>query len=224
MNKSLSHQYDNIATEFSDALELGNVDSRAAYNEVLPEDLSGRKILDLGSGNGFETNLLSQLGADYVLGIDASRELLMQAKESYPELDFKYGLFEDVPSESDSFDYVFSKYALQTASDLEPIWNEVFRVLKPGGYFVLLVAHPLRQFIEKKKQPKDYFEKEIVESICFDGKLTFEEPTHTLKEYFSSFMLDHFILEAYDERFDSAAEQIVDTYPGFLLLKWKKKS
>jgi hypothetical protein len=110
-----------------------------------------------------------------------------------------------------------------TSENLEPIFNEVHRVLKSKGVFVLLVTHPIRQFYEKKKQDKDYFKKELVDSLCFDGALTFKEPSHTLMEYFSTFVLKNFTLEAYDERFDPAAEKIVDTYPGFVIFKWIKK-
>lgn len=110
-----------------------------------------------------------------------------------------------------------------TSAELEPIFAEVERVLKPGGTFLLLVTHPIRQLYEKKKSEKDYFQKEIVDSICFDGAVTFKEPSHTLKEYFSPFMFANFILEDYDEQFDPAAEKIIDTYPGFLILKWRKK-
>ena len=87
----------------------------------------------------------------------------------------------------------------------------------------ILVTHPIRQFYEKKIVGKDYFKKEIVESLCFDGAVTFKEPTHTLQEYLSPFMLNNFILEAYSEDFDPAAEKIVDVYPGFMILRWTRK-
>lgn len=220
--KDLNKQYDDIADDFSKILINGNIESREAFHEYLPESLKGKKVLDLGCGNGYETQEYIKRGASKVIGIDASVELLGQACEKYKSITFKEGLFQDIPMEDISVDYIFSKYALQTARKLDPVWKEVYRVLRPGGTFMFLVVHPIRQLYEKKKQPKDYFLQEVVESVCFDGKLTFSEPTHTLKEYLSSFMTSNFTLDVFDERTDAAAEKIIDTYPQFLILKWTK--
>lgn len=218
----LSHQYDPLADTFASVLESGNRLSRNAFREFIP-DLRNKQVLDIGCGEGSDTAYYLESGANIVAGIDASKELLEKGKKKYPNIDFQYGVFEKIPYENGKFDVVLSKYAIMTSAMLEPIFSEVHRVLKPGGEFVFLVTHPIRQFYEKKKAGKDYFSKEIVASVCFDGALTFNEPTHTLQEYFSPFMLNNFTLIAYDERFDPAAEKITDTYPGFMTLRWKKK-
>jgi ubiquinone/menaquinone biosynthesis C-methylase UbiE len=162
-------------------------------------------------------------GAALVTGVDASKELINIAGNKYPNIIFKNGLFDSLPIKDNTIDCVFSKYALQTTPDLESAFKEVYRVLKSGGEFMFLVVHPIRQLYEKKKNGKDYFKQEIVDSVCFDGLLTFQEPTHTMKEYFSEFMLQNFTLELFEEKFDPAAEKIVDTYPGYMILKWRKK-
>lgn len=223
MNKDLAHQYDNLAKDFSNVNQKWNKDSRRALHKMLPKSLEGKSVLDLGCGNGAETQKYVDLGAVSVLGVDASQEMLKEAREKTKGITFQYGLFDSIPAEDGVFDYVFSRYAFQTAENLESIWNEVNRVLKSGGIFMFVVTHPIRQFKEKKKVGKDYFKQEIVESVCFDGALTFKEPSHTLQEYFSQFMLENFTLEEYEEQFDIDAEKTGDIYPGFLLLKWKKK-
>lgn len=223
MNQNdLSHQYDPLANTFEEVLEKGNRVSKEAFRKMLPP-LKGKDILDIGCGEGSDCSFYLQSGAKSVTGLDASKELLDKAKNKYPGIKFEYGIFEKLPFADNEFDYVFSKYALMTSSDLETIFIEVNRVLKQGGIFTFLVTHPIRQFYEKKKDDKDYFKKEIVKSLCFDGVLTFSEPTHTLQEYFSTFMLNNFILDGYDEQFDPAAEKIADIYPGFLTLRWIKK-
>jgi ubiquinone/menaquinone biosynthesis C-methylase UbiE len=221
-SKDLSHQYDAIADTFEKAIEEGNKASKDALRATLP-DLKGKTVLDLGCGDGTDSSFYLENGAAYVAGIDASNELLEKAKEKHTGIDFQYGLFEKIPFENEKFDLVFSKYALMTSAELEPIFIEVTRVLKSGGIFMFLVTHPIRQFYEKKKEGKDYFKKEIVDSICFDGLITFKEPSHTLKEYLSEYMLSNFTLEGYEEEFDPAAEKIIDTYPGFVLFKWCKR-
>ena len=221
-SQDLSHQYDPLADTFTSVLDSGNRVSRGAFRKMLP-DLKGKEVLDIGCGEGSDTAYYLECGASVVAGIDASKELLERGKKKYPAIDFQYGVFEKIPYDDKKFDIVLSKYAIMTSADLEPIFSEAHRVLKSGGEFVFLVTHPIRQLYEKKKDNKDYFKKEIVESVCFDGALTFKEPTHTLQEYFTSFMVNNFILTAYDEEFDPAAEKIVDTYPGFLTLRWVKK-
>ena len=218
----LSHQYNPLADTFESVQEEGNRVSRGAFRKMLPE-IKGKDVLDIACGEGTDCAFYLEGGAKSVAGIDASKELIEKGKKKYPGIDFQEGLFEKIPFRDEVFDFVFSKYALMTSADLEPIFNEVHRVLKSGGEFVFLVTHPIRQFYEKKKEGKDYFKKEIVESVCFDGALTFREPTHTLQEYFSPFMLNNFTLLAYDEQFDPAAEKIVDVYPSFMTLRWVKK-
>ncbi|MES2931389.1 MAG: class I SAM-dependent methyltransferase [Patescibacteria group bacterium] len=218
----LSHQYDSIADSFEKAIEEGNKASKDAMRARLP-DMHGKSALDIGCGEGTDAAFYLESGASRVAGLDASKELLEKAKQKHPGIDFQYGLFEKIPFGDGEFDFVFSKYALMTSAELEPAFVEVQRVLKPGGVFMFVVTHPIRQFYEKRKEGKDYFKKEIVDSVCFDGLITFREPTHTLKEYLSEYMLSNFTLEAYEECFDPAAEKIVDTYPGFVLLKWQKR-
>ena len=218
----LNQQYNQIADTFESVIEEGNRTSNNAFRKTLP-NINGKIVLDMGCGEGTDCTFYMKSGAKSVTGLDASKELLAKAKKKYPEIDFQNGLFEKMPFENEKFDFVFSKYAIMTSADLEPIFSEANRVLKPHGIFLFLVTHPIRQFYEKKKANKDYFKKEIVDSVCFDGALTFKEPAHTLKEYFSPFMFNNFNLDAFDEQFDPAAEKIIDTYPGFMILKWVKK-
>lgn len=221
--KNINKQYDNIAKDFAQLSIRRNKDSRKAFRKMIPKNLSGLRVLDLGCGNGYETKEYLKRKAKKVVGLDASVELLKQGKKQYPKIEFHNGLFENIPFLKNSFDYIFSRYALQTAKELDSIWKEAHRVLKPGGVFMFLVTHPIRQMYEKKTTPKNYFTQEIVQSICFEGKLTFIEPTHTLEEYISPFMLNNFTLEVYEEKTDIDAEKIVDTYPAFLILKWRRK-
>lgn len=221
-SKKLSHQYDSIAETFESAYEKGAQYNRKVYRTLVP-DVKNATVLDIGCGDGSDCQFYKEQGAFSVTGLDASKELLAIAKNKYANINFQYGEFTMLPFATETFDYMFSKYALQTAAELEPIFKEAYRVLKPGGSFMFLVAHPIRQMYEKKKSGKNYFEKEIVDSVCFDGLLTFKEPTHTMKEYFSEFMYKNFTLELFEEQFDPAAEKIIDTYPGYMIMKWKKR-
>ncbi len=215
-------QYNNFASTYSDLNRANNEDSIAEYFNLLSSLSSGKRILDMGCGAGFDLEFYGTKGL-LLHGFDASDEMVKLSKMRNKDAEIKIGTFDDIPFESNYFDFVVSKWAIQTAFEIEPIYKEVLRVLKPGGEFVFLTGHPIRQFIEKKKSPKDYFKKEIVESIIFDGKIKLREPTHTMSEYLSDLFLSHFELIAYREAFENSGEKINDdTYPMYLILKARK--
>ncbi|MBS0620203.1 MAG: class I SAM-dependent methyltransferase [Verrucomicrobia bacterium] len=212
-------QYNPIAETYSDIFLQYNLESIEAYYRHLGTNLSGKKVLDIGCGDGYDLWKMGQLGA-ILSGIDASDEMVKLASIRNPEAQIKVGHFDAIPFADNSFDIIVSKWALQTADLIDPIYKEIIRVLKPGGMFICLTSHPIRQFIEKKKYGKDYFKKELVESTFFDGAVTVIEPSHTLNEYLSPLFFERFTLQAFEEGFDSGAEKVNgDIYPSYFLIK-----
>lgn len=214
----LSTQYNTMAATFSALAIDHNKSSNADYFECFPLDLTGKSVLDLGCGNGDDLGLFRSRGAE-VFGIDASSEMVRISKERNPYFDIKVGTFTDIPFANQSFDFVVSKWAIQTAAMIDPIYHEVARVLKPGGKFIFLACHPMRQFMEKKRFGKDYFTKEDVVSVFFDGQVTAIEPSHTLQEFLSPLFFRRFSLYAYREGYCASAEKVNgDVYPSYLVL------
>lgn len=128
--------------------------------------------------------------------------------------------------EEQQFGLIVSKYAMQTAEDINTIYKESFRMLDDGGYFAFLVVHPFRQFLEKKKIGKDYYKKETIQSIIFGGKIIVTEPTHTLSEYINKSFLEKFSLIDLKEGSDFPnSEQIGgDIYPTYIIIVAQKKA
>ncbi len=117
----------------------------------LPKDLSGKVVLDLGSGTGYFAQKLLARGATVVC-VDISAGMLAAAKKRCGEADVTYLLAdaERLPLETGSVDYVFSSLALQWCADLaEPI-REMKRITKANGkvFFSTLLDGSL---IELKK-------------------------------------------------------------------------
>lgn len=215
-------QYNGIASKYSNLFAKENELSIAAYFNQFDFNLKNKQLIDLGCGDGHDLHIFGKHGA-VLHGVDASEEMVKRAKILNPTADIKVGYFENIPYPDNSFDIVVSKWAFQTSAEIEPIYKEVLRVLKPDGYFIFLTGHPTRQFIEKKKHPKDYFKKEIVESTLFGGKIIVKEPSHTMNEYLSPFFLNHFVLQDYKEGFDAGAEKVEeDIYPIFVIFKARK--
>lgn len=222
----LSKQYNKFANKFSDVHDAGensNRDNRKVFYDQLNFIKPRIKLLDLACGDGLDLVYYKSLGAE-VHGLDASEELIKIAQERLPGEDLRVGLFEQIPFENNTFDVVLSKYAIQTSTDMNPVFKEIHRILKPGGAVMYLVTHPFRQYFEKKDAKGDYFEQKVVDSNILNNSITVKEPSHTLNEYLNAEFLKNFDITFYQEYWDAAAEQIDGKkYPGYFILKATKR-
>ncbi len=221
----LNKQYNFVAKEFQIANgEMNKVSAQAiikALKLVLQENIT--KALDFGSGLGDLISYFQSLGIECA-GVDSSKEMVTLAKQQV-DADIRIEDITHTSFDNCMFDLITSKWVIQTVPEIDPIYQEAYRLLRSGGYIVFLTVHPLRQFLEKKKQGKDYFKKEVVDSIIFDGAINVHEPSHTLKEYLSETFLKLFTLIGIDEGAEfPAAEQIGgDIYPTYLIIVAQKK-
>jgi len=100
---------------------------------------NGKKILDIGCGNG---HLLFQLKAKFsnLIGLEFSSHRLEQAKINLADLPFTpvCGTAEDMNSiESDSIDCIVSADTIEHIPDVYKAAEEMLRVLKPGGSLII---------------------------------------------------------------------------------------
>lgn len=100
----------------------------------LLEPETGERILDLGCGTGHLTDRIADAGAD-VVGIDASEEMIREARETHSECEFVHADARDV-SFSEPFDAVFSNAALHWIPEQDAVLDGVADALGPGGRFV----------------------------------------------------------------------------------------
>lgn len=106
-------------------------------------DLGGKSVLDIGCGaGGVDIALVRNHGAGYVTGIDVEDPVLNRARALVTEqgLDDRIGLAKVAPGPfpfaPGSFDVVFSKDAIIHIPDKHTLMRDVFRVLRPGGWFI----------------------------------------------------------------------------------------
>lgn len=227
---TIEKQYNAFSGEYSDNLETQDeIGNRRFYETLATVDIEGKKVLDVGCGDGSDMAKYKDMGAGEVSGIDPSDEFAASAKEKNPDSVVAVAKGEDLPFPDNSFDVVVSKYALQTSPDVPKVLQEITRVLKEGGQFVLLSKHPLRQFIEKIKtnadSPSDYYQQEIVDSFIYEGKIHLREPSHPMSEYLSPSVLEKLDLQSFVEDSDfPASEQIGGhTYPTFFVAKFERR-
>jgi trans-aconitate 2-methyltransferase len=94
----------------------------------------GERILDLGCGTGQLTQKIADSGAN-VLGLDASPDMIGQARQNYPNLQFVLANAAALQFDTE-FDAVFSNAALHWMLDRAGVIAGVARALKKGGRFV----------------------------------------------------------------------------------------
>jgi len=119
--------------------------------ELMPERLNGLKVLDIGCGTGYFSEVLADKGAIVTAG-DLSERMLLQAEQRCLDKVSGYRIAdaEALPFDDNTFDMVFSSLALQWCRDLSVPLKELQRVTKSGGvvYFSTLAdgsLHELKQ-------------------------------------------------------------------------------
>jgi SAM-dependent methyltransferase len=107
---------------------------------AIAELKQGETVLDLGSGAGFDAFLCSmRVGKNgHVIGIDMTPEMVAKAKENARNLgignvEFRHGDIERLPVDDNSVDVIISNCVINLAPDKQAVFQEAFRVLKPGG-------------------------------------------------------------------------------------------
>jgi len=100
----------------------------------------GEIVLDLGSGGGFDCFLAAKAVGESgkVIGVDMTPEMLKLARQNaakggYNNVEFRLGEIEHLPVADNSVDAIISNCVINLALDKQQVFNEMYRVLKPGG-------------------------------------------------------------------------------------------
>lgn len=103
------------------------------------------RVLDLGCGEGQVARLAAERGARQVVGVDASAAQIREAHRRGGGPAYVRAAAVALPLASGMFDAVVSCLVLEHVADLDGALDEVSRVLRPGGRFVVFLNHPLFQ-------------------------------------------------------------------------------
>ncbi len=140
---------------------------KVSYGCGTPVGLStvkrGEVVLDIGSGGGIDCFEASRkVGPDgRVIGIDMTDEMLALARShaptvaknlgySSPNVDFQKGYADAMPVDDNQVDLIISNCVINLAPDKRKVFQEMFRVLRPGGRFTIsdIVAdQPIPQYM-----------------------------------------------------------------------------
>lgn len=101
---------------------------------------SGERVVDAGSGAGFDCFVAAQgVGPDgRVVGVDMLEEMLAKSRSAAAQmglrnLEFREGLIEDMPVEDGWADVVISNGVINLCANKRRAFQEIWRVLRPGG-------------------------------------------------------------------------------------------
>jgi len=171
-----------------------------AFFEMLP-DVKGLKGIDIGCGEGHNTRLLAQKGAD-ITAIDISKTFIKYAEEeeSKNPLGIKYSIADasELPLKNSTFDFATAFMSLMDVLKLEKTISEIYRVLKPGGFLQFSINHPCFATPHRKNlRDADGLTYAIEVGSYFENKNLIEEWTFSaapdeLKNSFPKFKVPRF--------------------------------
>ena len=102
---------------------------------------SGERVVDLGSGAGFDCFIAAgKVGArGRVVGVDMTEEMLTKSRGTaqamgLANVEFREGILEEMPVEDGWADVVISNGVINLCADKKRVFSEIRRVLRPGGH------------------------------------------------------------------------------------------
>ncbi len=164
----------NLLAEDSCCLSCGG-----AINFSQPH--AGEICVDLGCGRGNDVlKMAEEVGKDgFVYGIDVSEGMLEKATRTAQKLNIRHVKFtkanlEELPLPDNSVDLLISNCTINHIENKQQVWNEIYRILKTGGRFVV------SDIYSETEVPVEYRNDPEAVSECWAGAVTKDEYLSTL--------------------------------------------
>ncbi|MEW6718022.1 MAG: arsenite methyltransferase [Chloroflexota bacterium] len=165
----LEEELINIPDEANLALSCGNPTALANLRE-------GEVVLDLGSGAGFDCFLAAtRVGPKgKVIGVDVTPEMVEKARDiaqrnNFENIEFRLGEIENLPVGDNSVDIVISNCVINLSADKARVFQEMHRVLKPGGRIAISDTALLKELPPKYRESMEAY------VSCVGGAIRIEE-------------------------------------------------
>lgn len=166
--EAINVRYSALATS-SCCLSCGGA---VTYSEPKP----GEVCVDLGSGRGSDVLRMAEAvgPSGHAYGVDASDGMVEKARQTAERLgatnaSFLKAELDHLPFSAEGVDLMISNCTINHAADKPAVWREVFRVLKPGGRFVV------SDIYSTQPVPEAYAKDPQAVAECWAGSVTREE-------------------------------------------------
>lgn len=137
-------EFSMIGDEYKDIAGY-NPDADLGLGCGLPTEFAhikpGDTVVDLGSGAGNDCFVARQIAGESgkIIGIDFTEAMIEKARENAEKLgfnnvEFRLGDIEKMPMTANKADVVISNCVLNLVPDKEKAFDEIYRILKPGGH------------------------------------------------------------------------------------------
>lgn len=127
-------------------------------------DVTGKRVLDCGCGEGRFCRMLAGRGARYVLGLDLCEPMIRSARElPVDSIEYRIADVQNLEFLDDaSFDIAVSYLNQCDLPDFASNTREVFRVLRPGGRFAVANLHPMRSAVGYWQKSDDGVKQHVI--------------------------------------------------------------
>lgn len=137
--------YDKYASVYDKRINFLNQFEGEVILKML-KGIEGKKVLDIGCGTGRLVGKLLERKA-LVTGVDVSGEMLKIASKKFKSTEFIEADAEKMPFPDESFDMMIASFLIVHLKDLDKFFDEAYRILRPGGSFIVTN-------INQRKAPK----------------------------------------------------------------------
>jgi ubiquinone/menaquinone biosynthesis C-methylase UbiE len=142
VNRERESHWDAIAAQMSTDIQsfyagYAGQSVLASLQELLPRQLDGARILDIGCGTGRYFLFLAQLGATHLVGVDVGQNLLTMCHRRDPTIRLTLAKADQLPFANQSFDVVLSMGLIEHYHNPVPVLAEFTRLVRSGGTLIL---------------------------------------------------------------------------------------
>jgi arsenite methyltransferase len=171
----LKDSYQEIDKRYSDLAEKScclSCGGAINHSGVKPGEIG----VDLGSGRGTDViRMAEEVGRDgFVYGIDISEGMINKAETTARNLgisnvSFVKSTLEEIKLKDSIADIIISNCTINHSEDKQNVWNEIYRILKTGGRFVVSDIYSI------EKIPDEYRNDPVAVAECWAGSVTRKE-------------------------------------------------
>ncbi len=152
--------------------------------------IQGKRVLDVGCGNGYGTALMAKSALE-IVGLDYDAETVEQNKKAYgsiSNISFKQAFIPPVPFEAESFDVITAFQFIEHIESRKEFLKECLRVLKPGGSLLVTTPNAVKSLARNPFHVHEYTFAEMdseLKSLSADFELQGLNGNEAVNQYYA---------------------------------------